>query len=74
MKKSEKIQKVGIGDGREIAIITKYPRWMKLFMKFIEVFVIPDIKDYEMICDIKIPSKKDFINPKINLNDISEIA
>ena len=41
-KKIEKINVVPISKTKKIAIIAKYPRWMKWFINFVDLYIVPD--------------------------------
>ena len=49
MRKIEILQKID----DNIGVITRYPRWMKWLMKFVEFYIIPDITDSKLKINLK---------------------
>jgi len=61
----EKIQKITLIKGHESAIVTKYPFWMKWLVKYVELYIIPDINDRKQIYNSTFPcdlTKKEIKN------------
>lgn len=77
MKKIEIVKKFK-SPREEIAVIIKYPRILKFFIKFIDFYVVPDLEDirikdkeYESFCE----RYKELIckppKPPFNISDIT---
>ena len=49
MKKIEIIQPIKLPGLKFCSIVTKYPWWMKWFMKSVECYIIPDVRDYKIV-------------------------
>lgn len=52
MKKIEIIKTLYISRFKEIGIVIKYPFWMKWFMKLVDFYVIPNLKDVRPFCNL----------------------
>lgn len=55
MREIVKIQKMMISKNQEIAIVTKYPFWMKYLIRFVKCYIVPDTQNWSTIYHTTFP-------------------